>query len=336
MTEILTQAEIDELLNAINSGDSAPEPYNPAAEAVNVRAYNFRTANRFPKEQIRSLKIVFESFAQLFTNKLGSILRTSCDCELLSIEELSFGEFNNSLPMPVVLVLMNMQPLKGNTLLGISPEAAYMLINRLLGGTARNTDSSKQFTEIEIALIERVLRQSMPILDEAWEKVISVRSQVERLETSPQFAQIAALSEAIAVATLEIRMGDESGLFSMCMPRTAIEPVAKQLNTKFLFSGTHESSRVESRSDYIEEKLVHSKITCTAYFDETVATVSDIVNLQVGDVIRLSHKIGDPIKIKLQHIDKFKAAIGTSGSNYAVQIVEVIKGESQDDDNVAG
>lgn len=333
LTNILSQAEIDELLNALSSGSPEAEPERNQ-DANSVKVYDFRTANKFPKEQMRTLNIVFDTFAQLLSNKLGSILRTSCECGLLSVEELSFNEFNNSLPFPVILAIMGAPPMEGSIMFQVSPEATYMVINRLLGGTTKNQDYSKQFTEIEIVLVERVLRQCMRTFDESWEKVFEVTSQLDRIETSAQFAQIAALNEPVAVATLEIKMGDESGLISICIPHESIEPVAKQLNTKLWFAGAGESKRVVSQRSYIENKLIHSKIDITAYFEETSATVADIVNLQVGDVIRLNHKAGEPVKIKLQHITKFKADIGTSGLDYAVQIVEVIKGDKENDNNV--
>jgi flagellar motor switch protein FliM len=66
----------------------------------------------------------------------------------------------------------------------------------------------------------------------------------------------------------------------------------------------------------------------TAFFDPTPAPVSDIINLQVGDVIRLDHSIGHPLTIKVQHIPKFHATVGTLGHRYALQIVDIIQEEN--------
>jgi len=333
LTNILSQAEIDELLKALGN-ENANSDSSADFGGGTVRNYDFRTANKFPKEQMRTINIVFDTFSQLLANRLGSVLRTACECVLLSVEEITFNEFNNSLPNPVVLAILNAPPLVGGLLFEISPEAAYMIINRLLGGTTKNNDSSKAFTEIEIALIGRVLHQCVSTFDEAWEKVLALRTQIDRIETSAQFAQFVALSEPMAVAMLEVRLGDESGFISVCLPHSAMEPVAKSLNTRLWFSGASEK-RVEQQNTVIEGKLVRSKVTVSALFDDTAATVSDVVALQVGDVIRLRHKVDDPVTLKLEHITKFKAAIGTAGTNYAVQVTDIIKGEDQDDNTVA-
>ena len=332
MSEILSQSEIDELLNTLMAGDSVPETdTSDKPVASKVKEYDFKTANRFPKEQMRTFNVVFETFSQLFSNRLSSIVRVSCDCEVLSIEECSYSEFNNSLPVPVVLAIMEAPPMYGSLILQMSPECAYMLISRLFGGVTSG-ENSKQFTEIELALVERVLRQAVSVFDEAWDKVIELSAQIGRIETSSQFAQITAPNEPVAVIIISVKMGEEVGLMSICIPHTAIEPVAQQLNTRMWFSGsTRDDGKYEERFAILSNKLLHTPIPLTAYFDQTLATVNDIVNLQIGDVIKLDHNVEKPITIKVQHIPKFRATIGTMGSRYALRVVDVIREENMDE-----
>lgn len=337
MAGILSQAEIDELLNALVVGrasESESEP-EPESNFSGIKAYDFRTANKFPKEQIRTFNIVFQTFAQLFSNQMTSLLRTSCECELLSMEELSFNEFNNALSTPAILAILKMPPLHGSLMMELSPQVAYMAINRLLGGSVAGVERSKQFTEIELALVERVLRQAIHVIDDSWEKVIQLRAQVERLETSPQFAQIVPLNEPVVVVTLNLTVGAESGLINICIPHAAIEPVAKQLNTRMWYAGAAQEAEREKQTEQISEQLHGTPVVMTAYFEDTPATVDDIVRLRVGDVIRLSQRTDQPIMVKIQHIPKFYAQMGISGSHYAVQIVDIIK-EGRTDESVTG
>jgi len=314
------------------TGDSDTATETPdGAPAMKVKEYDFRTANRFPKEQMRTFHVVFETYSQLMSNRLSSILRVSCECEILSIEECSYSEFNNSLPAPVVLAIMEAPPLHGSLLIQMSPEFAYMLISRLFGGGTTG-ENAKQFTEIELALVERVLRQACSVFDEAWDKVIELSMQIERIETSPQFAQITAPNEPVAVIILNITMGEETGLMSICIPHTAIEPVAQQLNTRMWFaSGLRDDGRGEERLAALTGMLMHTPIPLTAYFEQTPATVADIVNLQIGDVIKLDHALEDPLTVKVQHIPKFRATIGTLGQRYALQVIDILQEEVQNE-----
>ncbi|MCL2627865.1 MAG: flagellar motor switch protein FliM [Oscillospiraceae bacterium] len=328
MSEILSQSEIDELLSALMTGESdAAAEANDGGPAMKVKDYDFRTANRFPKEQMRTFHVVFETYSQLLSNSLSSILRVSCECEILSIEECSYSEFNNSLPAPVILAIMEALPMHGSLLIQMSPEFAYMLITRLFGGGTTG-ENAKQFTEIELALVERVLRQQCAVFDEAWDKVVSLSMQIDRIETSAQFAQITAPNEPVAVVIINITMGEESGLMSICIPHTAIEPVAQQLNTRMWFSsGLRDDGRGEERLAALTSMLMHTPTPLTAYFEQTPATVQDIVNLQIGDVIKLDHPVDNPLTIKVQHIPKFRATVGTMGHRYAMQIVDILQEE---------
>ena len=341
MPDILSQAEIDELLNSLSSapsGDDEEEKKDASAETGAVRSYDFRTANRFTKDQMRSLGIVFDTYAQLFASRVTSILRVSCECEVLSVEEMRYTEFNNSLPSPVILGVLNAPPLLGAQLLQVSPEMAYMLINRLLGGMKPSREIGKAFTEVELALIDRFLRMSMKTFDEAWEKVLAVKTQLERLETNTQFVQITGMNDAVAVGTMNLKAGDDEGLLSICLPRAAIEKVAAQLNTRMIYSSSSSGlEKDEEQTRLLGENIGRAAVPIVAYFNDTPATVADIVELSVGDVIRLDHRIGDPLLVNVAHILKFRGKIGTTGTGttgtgYAVRITHIIReGESENE-----
>ncbi|MCL1816181.1 MAG: flagellar motor switch protein FliM [Clostridiales bacterium] len=329
MADILTQAEIDELLNALSSGGGEEKKEETAKTSGDYKIYDFRKAFKFQKEQMRTLNIVFQTFGQLLATKLSVILRTSCECEVLSVEEQSFYEFNNSLSVPVVLSVLRLTPMRGSVLLQISPEAAYTLINRLLGGSS-DSEFGKQFTEIELAIIQNVVKQIMPIIEKAWEKVLKLNAQLERVETSPQFTQITGVNEASAIITLNLTVGGNSGLMSFCIPHASIEPIASNLNTLLLFSTIHDDGQIQSHTEQISDRLMHTPTDIIAYFDETQATVRDICNLQIGDVIRLSHKTQQPVMLKIQHIPKFYGQIGTIGANCAIRIIDIIRGDEDE------
>jgi len=325
LSDILSQAEIDELLNALASGDSMEAPVE-TQESVEAKVYDFKKANKFQKEHMRTLHIVFQTFGQLLASKLSGIMRTNCECDVLSVEEQIFSEFINSLPIPAVLSIMRLLPMRGSVLMELSPEVGYTMISRLLGGST-DTESSKQFTEIELALIQLMIRQTLPIFETAWEKVLKLDAQLERIETSTQFAQIAGMNDTVAIITLNLNIGGSTGLICICIPHVSIEPISGQLNTLLLFSNSQDGREISVRSEQLTERIMHTKVALTAYFDETPATVSDILNLQVGDVIRLNQKTQQPLMVKVQHIPKFYGQIGTMGSFYAIRVVDIIKGD---------
>ena len=247
MLDVLSQAEIDKLMRDLAAGgaDSGEDDSKNT-----VKIYDFKTANRFTKEQIRAINVVFKNFGHLLSNYLMGTLRASCDSEVLSIEEISFNEFNNSLPSPVIIAIINTSPFNGSLIMEITKEISYSIISRVLGGTKEINAEGRQFTDIELAIMERVLWQSLKNFDEAWGKIMEVSSTLEKIETSMQFAQIVDANEPVLMVTLNITIGAESGLIGFCLPRQALEPLIKNLNTKHMYAGNL-SKRIDSNPQRI-------------------------------------------------------------------------------------
>ena len=328
MSEILSQSEIDNLLNELALGDGKKAEDGAGNLNVNVKPYDFKTANRFPKEQMRTINIVMQNYVQLLSNYFTGALRNSCEIDILSIEELKFYEFTNALPSPSVLAIVDVKPLEGSIMMQLSAEVADAIISRLFGGNSTNVLTKKAFTEIELAILERVIRQMIHLFDEAWEKVIKTSSRLERVETSSQFAQIAHINEPIAVITLNVKLGSDSGVVSICLPHMALEPVTKQMNTRSWYS-SNQGKKTSANSAAMEKRINNTMVELHAIFNDTSASVKDIAYLQVGDVIQLEHRIDEPLAVTVQSIPKFRAAIGTMGTKYAVKIIDIIKGEEK-------
>lgn len=328
MSNVLSQSEIDELLSALTSGSDGGLSSSTEEPVARVKDYNFKTANKFPKEHIRTLQIVFDDFAQMLANQLTGVLRIFCEAEVVSVEEQTFSEFSNSLPSPIILAIMALAPLQGSILMELTPTIAYAMINRVFGGADEVADVTKTFTEIEMASVRRVIRQWVPLMRDAWERVVPVEPVLERMETSAQFAQIASLNETTAIITIKLKIGQESDFINICIPRIAIEPVSNQLTTKLWFSGTA-SRTVEPQEETLRQHLVSVPIDVTAIFQGTQATLGEIMHLKPGDVIQLNHMLEQPLSVHVGHIPKFRCMIGTYKSRYALKVSEIIREEKE-------
>lgn len=327
MSDVLSQSEIDALLNALSAGDDTSAAAAPEPEPEQVRVYDFRTANKFYKEQMRTLNIVFDSFAYLLSTKLTGLLHANCNIEVISVEEQSFGEFNNSLPTPVFLAVIEMEPLQGSILLEISSALVYAFISRLFGGTADyGTGADKSFTEIEMSIMEHVVRQIMSVLKESWSKIIDVKPVVKRIESSPQFTQIAAMTEPAAIITMMGKVDEIEGVIGICIPHYALQSVSKQLSAvnMALAETTKANKELESQHHNIKEQIENTYVNIGVTFNDTDALLREILSMRPGDVIRLNHPITEYVNVNVEALQKFKGVIGTDHHQYAVQIASVI------------
>lgn len=334
MAEILSQSEIDELLVALASGQSASGSDGKGKQQDDkVRVYDFRSANKFSKEQIRMLNFIYDSYAGRLATFLSGTLRTMCEVEVVSVEEQTFAEFTNSLPVPAFLGILTMPPLTGNALFELSSAVAYEIVSRLLGGTGYlHEEANKLFTEIEISILSRISRQMIAYMNESWERVVEVNAELERVETSAQFAQIVNTGEPIAIITMNVKIGEVSDIINLCIPHLAIQPIAKQLAMKKWYNESSTSSGSESNVlPYVSPKITAMPIHMRVIFNDTEATVRDVLNLQVGDVIRIEHQVREPLTAMVEHIPKFKGYIGTKGQKLALMISEILKEAPKDE-----
>lgn len=326
MSEILSQAEIDNLLNAMANGeDKVLEDSVNNKKKVNL--YNFARPSKFGKEQLRTLEIIFDNFSRLASSYLTGYLRTTTAIEVLTSEQLTYGEFNNSLLNPVVLGIIDFNPFKGSILLDLSSTIGYAMIDRILGGEGKNIEKLREFTEIEVILLKRIMEKITGMLMEPWKQVYEINPKLEKLETNSQFAQIIPPNEMVALVTLDIRVGEVGGLMNFCIPYIVIEPIVANLNTKHWFSTSDITKAGEYRGD-VEKRLEMTKVPISVVVGKTHITVDEFINIQEGDVIPLDSYVTSDFKVKVGELTKFYAKPGINKGKNAIQITSVIrKGE---------
>ncbi len=325
MGEVLSQNEIDSLLQALSSGELDVEEIKDGGEKQ-ARNYDFARPAKFSKEHLRTLEIIFEHYGRLLSTTMPAYLRKTVQVEIMNSEAVTYSEFSNALSNPVILSIVNFEPLNGNIIMELATNLGFAMVDRMLGGPGDPLERSRDFSEIELLIIERIMTICSELLREPWENVVDIQPRLERIETNSQFAQIISPSEMIAIVTINIKIGDVEGLMNICLPYLTLEDVMDKLNTKFWYSNITSKTEEDFRTDI--EGLIHrAQIPMKCVLGNSSISVDDFVNLQVGDIIRLDRKAEDELSIFVGNIEKFKALPGSSGDKYAVQITEVIREE---------
>ncbi|MCR5236862.1 MAG: flagellar motor switch protein FliM [Lachnospiraceae bacterium] len=325
MGDVLSQDEIDNLLKALSSGEIDAEDIKEDA-GKSVKEYDFKRPAKFSKEHLRTLEIIFEHYGRLVSTNLPVYLRKSCQVSVVNSEALTFSEFTNSLANPVILGIVSFQPLNGNIMVELGSNLGFAMVDRLLGGQGDTLDKSRDFSEIEMSLVEKMMAVCISLLREPWKNVLDLNPVLERVETNPQFAQIIAPTEMIAIVTLNIRIGEVEGLMNVCLPYFTLESIMDKLNTKFWFSTMQDSSD-EDYTEHMQDMIQHVSVPIIAKLGDSSISVLDFVNLQIGDVIRLSSRVDEEMDIFVGNIRKFKALPGATKKSYAVRVTEIIREE---------
>ena len=325
MGDVLSQNEIDNLLQALSSGELDAEEIKDSDEKQ-IKNYDFARPAKFSKEHLRTLEIIFEHYGRLLSTNLPVYLRKAIQVEVMNSEAVSYSEFSNALSNPVLLGIINFAPLKGNIILEIASNLGYAMVDRMLGGEGEPLEKTREFSEIELLIIERILTVCVNLLHEPWENVVDIHPRLERIETNSQFAQIISPSEMIAIVTINIKIGDVEGLMNVCLPYLTLEDIMDKLNTKYCYS-TMQDKDEQQYVDAIETLISKAPIPMKAVLGNSTISVSDFSGLQVGDIIRLDTKVNQELDVFVGNIKKFTALPGSSGDKYAVRITSVIREE---------
>ena len=327
MGEVLSQDEIDNLLKALSTGElDADEMKN--TDERQVKDYDFARPAKFSKEHLRTLEIIFEHFGRLLATNLPAYLRKSVSVDVVNSEVVIYSEFSNALSNPVLLGVVGMDPLMGNVIMEMASNLGFAIVDRLLGGVGNSLEKERDFSEIELSILERVFTICVNLLHEPWENVVEITPRLNRIETNSQFAQIISPSETIAIVTINLKIGAVEGLMNICLPYTTLEPVMDKLNTKYWFSTMKEKDS-NSYEAAIENIIDNALIPMKAVLGTSKINVQDFVNLQLGDIIRLDRKVDDELEVYVGNIKKFKALPGYSDNKYAVRVTEILREESE-------
>ena len=323
MGEVLSQSEIDNLLNALSTGELDMEQMQDAGDKQ-VKDYDFKRPAKFSKEHLRTLEIIYEHYGRLISTNLPVYLRKSVQATVASSETVTFSEFTNALSNPVILGIVDFHPLNGNIIVEIAPNLGFAMIDRMLGGQGATLEKNRDFSEIEMTIIEKLMVICMQLMREPWKNVIDVTPMMERIETNAQFAQVIAPSDMIAIVTLNVRIGDVEGFMNICLPYFTLEDVMDKLNTKYWFS-TMQKEDTEDYEEHIEALIKRIDVPVKAVLGKSQVSVNDFLNLQLGDIIRLDARVDSEMDVYVGNIKKFSALPGSNKDQYAVRVTSVLR-----------
>ncbi len=336
MSDLLDQNEVDALLAAVDT-DGGDEEVSAEAtcvfysdrrigstEDIEIRDYDFKRPERVSKDQMRALQTLHEAFARSYGALLSGFLRTIVEVKVANTEQMTFSEFTHSLPNPTCFNLLSCEPLDGNMCMEISPLIIYPVIDRLLGGS--NADlfiPQRPLTAIELRLVSKIIDRAKTSLAEAWANIMPLDFQLEESESNPALVQIVPPNEVVVVISFEVKMGNRAGTMSLCIPYNVIESVIDKLSnqTWAAYKKNTNDNRLRLR---LEGHLEAAKLDVTTILADTTMSITDLINLQVGDVILTGKPAASPLSLSVEGKRKYIGQLGQYRGNRAFKVTRAI------------
>lgn len=330
--DVLTQEQIDALLNAANEDAGSLEELKQEETAKKIKVYDFRRPDKFSKDQIRTLYMLHESFARLLNTYMSSHLRTLVNVDVASVEQLTYQEFVQSIANPSVITILGVPPLKGNIIFEISSEIAFAYIDRVFGGDGNTSMKVRVLTEIEDAVMRRFVDNAMDRFKESWSNVTEMNPVLEATESNPQFTQIVPPNDMVVIVTLHTKLGEVEGFMNICIPYLVLEPIMSKLTTTFWVAASVAKDESSAHTEIIRKKLNRTKVPFVVEVGRVQITIKEFLTLGFGDVLQLNTKVKEDFPCMVGTNPKFYCRPGTFGKKLAVQITQVVqKGEDATD-----
>lgn len=332
MSEILSQAEIEALLASLSAEESAGGDFGtpvaaptggmgPSRKPIAYEVYDFRRPDKFSRDQLRTLQMVFETFARLCSTNLATYLRTPVHIELISLEQIPYEDYLRSLKQSAFIVF-SAPPLSGEAVLEMEFALVFTMLDRLLGGVGKPIGRIA-FTEIEKPLVLALAERMLMAYRSAWESILQIDPKIESLETSAQFVQIAPPSDIVITVLMEARLGERRDAMSLCVPHMVIKPITPRLSSQNWVSSAGKRTTPLLRRMLIQH-LQRIAITCHARLGRTRIRLSELLQLKVGDTLVLDTPATGKIDLLAENRVKFRGKPAVRNRRLVVAITDVV------------
>lgn len=347
MSDILSQAEIEALLNTLaaegdtveGAAEGQPEPstenltvltaqerqepvMRAPRKALAYEVYDFRRPDKFSKDQLRTLQMLHETFARLVGSGLSAYLRTPVNIDLISLEQVPYEEYLRSINHSV-FTITSVPPLTGQAVLEIEFGLVFTMIDRLLGGPGRPIGRTV-LTEIERPLVRQIIEKLFTGLKSAWEGIVIVNPGIESVETSAQFVQIAPPNDIVVTILFEVKLGNQRGAMSLCIPYLVLKPITTKLSAqKWFASGSHRQNAASKR--LLSQQVSQASVECAVHLGNARLAIKDFLALKPGDVVRLDQKTSNDLRLNVGNVSKFEGKPALDGKKIVFSVSNPIK-----------
>ena len=333
----LDQNLIDNLLKEVSSGTTSIDDLTNKYGRMAINNYDFRRPNRISKNQVRTLQSIHENFAEAFAYHLVSKLQTTINITPTSVDQLFYSEYILSVANPSCLYVFKIAGTDGSGILEISSQLALMIVERLLGGNAEELPKPRTITPIEQTVVRSIMEHSFADLKSAWKTISdTIGFKYQRLEQEAEFVQIAPSSEIVIVISFDVHIGQHIFLMNICFPTFALEEVLAKLNRQQVTTAVHPQSpkKIKENIITVNQQISTTYLPVVAELGKTSITVSELLELKAGDVIKTNKRVDQEIEVIIAGKRKLAARPGVVEGKKAARIIRPLTADDMYEEDI--
>ena len=309
----LTEPRLDAALDA-------PELREETAP-TNIYPFDFQRPDRIAKSQLRAIHVLHENFVRSIVSSLSAYLRTYVVMNLISVEQVSYAEFLDRLPSPTCMACLDLRPFEGSAVLEINPALVFPILEILLGGNGKTMLSiHREITEIEHELMEGMLRILLQDLREAWRPVAHIEFAVQSRDTEPQFLRLMAPTEAVVAVSIEMKLGESSGLINIAMPSLMIKMMRQKFDQQWSIRRAEPTTEEQQKALQL---IQESQVQIDTQLLGASIRMGELLRIKPGDVLTFDLAVETPAQVILNGRRQFQGQVVSTGRKRAVLLDNV-------------
>lgn len=327
MEKILSQDEINQLLNAIQCGeiDLESESEDEGESKKSLQKLDLFRGQGSARWRVANFDIILDSFARQCGITQANRLKQTVSVKRVAIETEVFENFVRKLQEHGIIAILSFEPLQSAGLLILDSSLSFGLVEIIMGAT---TEDDLHIPDRELSIIEmNILKDVIQDMCQDWEKAFEPLEEIScslvQVEINPRMVNIVPPETEVLIPRFSINAGNLFGQMTLVIPYFALEPYKEKLKNRMV----NVASLVGSRTwaSQLKNELSQVKTKVTAQFDEIYLPLRQILNLQAEDIIALDRDIEDPIKVLVEKIPKFEGSVGVQKNKKAIRITKDIQ-----------
>ncbi|HWK82983.1 MAG TPA: flagellar motor switch protein FliM [Caldimonas sp.] len=322
--QILTQDEVDALLQGISGESDSLGPEAPLADGV--RSFDLANQERMVRDRMPTLEIVGERFAKNIRAGLFAFIRKSPEVSIGTVRVHKFSAFLREIAVPTNFNIVSVKPLRGLGLIVCEPQLIFAVIDAQFGGAGKYPTriEGRDFSATEQRIIRRLLDVVMADYKKAWAGVYPLELEYQRSEMQPQFANIATPGEIVVSTSFTLEIGEASGTIHICIPYATFEPIRD-----VLYGAMQGDANAPDRRwiNLMTQQIQSAEVELVVELAQAPATVEQLLALKSGDFIELDLKPG--IQAKVAGVPVLECHYGTSNGKYALKVDQLLTGSKE-------
>ena len=330
MAEVLSQSQIDALLNSMQNGGGGADEKKEKEPEIKYKKYDFFSPKKYTKDKLKMLHNIYDNYARVASSQINGLFKVASEVTVMGVEEQRYYEFSNALSdtdvMTIARVSLMDELQAAPILMHISPEVMISMVDRLMGGMGTdNVSASYVYSDIDYALYLMVIKYFVNINKDVWSTHVKLDAEFDRMEENPSMFQGVSVDEAVVIVMLNIKMLGRSGILNICIPGTLMSEIFETIDKTKHLAGIDIANKQKGTREDILDSIRNSELDVMAELGVARLSLDDVYNFQVGDVINLNKPKDSDVTLQIAGQPWFIGQLGVHNKNMAVKIQERVE-----------